>query len=46
MELMYIMMDSLAIPNKLAKDKQIYKIISSNVTLDDTYHSAICGYYG
>ena len=34
--------DNLAIPNKLAKDKQIYKIISGDVTLDNTYHNCIC----
>lgn len=33
--------DNLAIPNKLAKDKQIYKIISGDVTLDNSYHNAI-----
>ena len=33
--------DKLAVPNKLAKDKQIYKIISGDVTLDNSYHNCI-----
>lgn len=33
--------DSLGIPNKLAKERQIYKTIESNTTLDNNYHGAI-----
>ena len=33
--------DSLAIPSRLAVDKQIYKTISGDTTLDNSYHNCI-----
>lgn len=34
--------DSLAIPSRLAVDKQIIKTISGDTTLDNSYHNCIC----